>query len=512
MPSAERARSKGVSRMRQLRLRTQLAIVAVFLAVYSLAIAISYRVEARAHANLERAFRQDLTTLTSLPRIADLLRHEALVSQQYLLTGRKSWLGERARTITEIHKLQQDIDPLLSDDTERRLWAELGRRLDGYLSEQGQWVERRRQGRLMAGSAVELIAPSGPLEGLVSVLVEVRDRNTLALQSRREAALRASQLTFYLTLGAGLLIGTLLVVFVSWYVIGPLTRLEGYARGWRLGDDWTLPAETSGPEIESLFVCLREMSARLNEEYAKERDLARFKSQLVSMVSHEFNNALSIIGGAALVLEDTDGQKTDKRRSYYGMLKANIQALGSAARNLLNMGRLESGRFALTPRRTELAALVRACAQRQELLSLRKQQKVVLELPEGGLDVKADPEGLSLVLANLISNAIKYTPEGGTITVRAGLDETQAGRARVTVRDTGIGIKPADHERVFSGYYRTEQGKSAAPGFGIGLPLAKRILEAHDSVLNLDSDAGKGASFWFTLPVWTEDGSEEGNA
>ncbi len=306
------------------------------------------------------------------------------------------------------------------------------------------------------------------------------------------------------------MIGTLLVVLVSWYVIGPLTRLEGYARRWQLGDEWSLPAETAGPEIESLFLCLRDMSLRLNEEYGKERDLAQLKGQLVSMVSHEFNNALSIIGGAALVLEDTDGQKNDKRQSYYGMLKANISALGSAARNLLNMGRLESGRFALTPRRTELSGLVRACAQRQELLSLRKQQRVALEAPATPLDVKADPEALSLVLTNLVSNAIKYTPERGTITVKVEADPQEPGRARVTVRDTGIGIKPEDHERVFSGYYRTEQGKSAAPGFGIGLPLAKRILEAHDSALRLDSELGKGAAFWFSLPLWTNETAEEG--
>jgi len=495
--------------MRQLRLRTQLAIVAVFLVVYSLAIVLSYRIESGAHADLERAFRQDLSTLTSLPRVADLLRHEAVVSQQYLLTGRKRWLTERARTIEEIRGLQQDIGPLLSDDSERRLWTELGDRLSRYLDEQEQWIQRKRQGRLLPGSAVEVVAPSGPIAGLVSVLVEVRDQNTLALQQRREAALRASQITFYLTLGAGALIGTLLVVFVSWYVIGPLTRLEAYARRWRLGDEWTLPAETSGPEIESLFACLRDMSARLNEEYAKERDLAQLKSQLVSMVSHEFNNALSIIGGAALVLEDTDGQKNDKRRTYYGMLKANIHALGSAARNLLNMGRLESGRFALTPRRTELGALARACAQRQELLSLRKRQQVRLELPERPVDVKADPEALSLVLTNLISNAIKYTPEEGEITVRVEDEPGAPGRVRLTVRDTGIGIKPEDQERVFSGYYRTEQGKSAAPGFGIGLPLAKRILEAHDSALRLDSQLGKGAAFWFSLPVWTPGAEEE---
>jgi signal transduction histidine kinase len=489
--------------VRRLRLRSQLAVVAAFLALYALAIAASFRFEERAQDELEHSFQIDLAALTRLPRLGDLLREEALLSQQYLLTGRPEWTGERQRALIEIRRLEREIEPLLADPREHELWRRLLAQTEDYLREQDQWIERKRQGRLSPGSTVEVLSRSDAIEGLVEVLLALRDQNTLALQARREAARRASRWTFALTLATGLLIGALLMVFVSWYVIGPLTRLETYARDWALGRDWSLAPPPTGPEIQSLFTSMGELARRLNEEYSKERDLARFKTQLVSMVSHEFSNALSIISGAAVLLEDTEGDAPEKRGQYYAMLKANVQALGAAAQNLLNMGRLESGRFALSARRTLLADVIRPCVQRLELLSLRKRQVIRQDL-QLDAPVNADPDALSLVVTNLLGNAIKYSPEGGTIVVSVALDSEDAARARVAVSDTGIGIKPEDLERIFSGFYRTEHGKQTAKGFGVGLSLAKRIVEAHDSVLRVESEPGKGSTFWFTLPLWTE--------
>jgi signal transduction histidine kinase len=490
--------------VRRLRLRSQLSIVALFLAAYTAAIGFSYRVENRAQRELEQAFQQDLAALARLPRLGDLLRQEALLSQQYLLSGRPEWLADRLRALAEIHRLQRDMAPLLVDPAERELWLRLEAQLAAFAAEQEQWIGRRRAGRLSPGSAVEVLSRTEALESLLDVLLAMRDRNATALQARREAARRASQVTFLSTLGTGVAIGGLMVAFVSWYVIVPLTRLEDYARHWTLGQDWTLPASKTGPEIEGLFMSLRDMSARLNEEFAKERDLARFKGQLVSMVSHEFSNALSIISGATVLLEETDSEGPEKRQPYYAMLKGNVQALGGAAQNLLNMGRLESGQFALSRRKTALGDVVRPCAQRLELLSLRKNQRVAVELPAEPLPVSADPDALSLVMTNLIGNAIKYTPEKGSIFVRVESDPQDAGRVRVSVRDTGIGIRPEDAERIFSGFFRTEKGQETAKGFGVGLSLAKRIVEAHDSVLRVDSAPGKGSTFWFTLPLWNE--------
>jgi signal transduction histidine kinase len=492
--------------VRRLGLRTQLGVVAVFLAAYSASIGFSHLVEARTQARLEEAFQQDMAALTRLPRLGELVRHEALVSQQYLLTGRRELLAERARALDAIRRIEKELETLMPDPRERALWTELDGKLSVFLAEQEQWIARRSQGRLAPGAVVEILSRGEQIDGMLQVLLSLRDNNAAAVRAAREASRKASQVTLGLTLLTGLLVGGILVIFFSWFVIGPLTRLEEYARSWTLGSPWSLPAPQTGPEIESLFASMESLSRRLNEEYAKERDLAQFKSQLVSMVSHEFGNALSIISGAATILEETENEPDPKvkRAEYFQMLKANIQALGGSAQNLLNMGRLESGRFAIAPRKTALEPLARPCVQRLELLSLRKRQRVVLELPPEKLEVRADPESLSLVLTNLIGNAIKYTPEEGTIVVRAEADAADRSRVRVSVRDTGIGIKPEDRERIFSGFYRTEKGKATAGGFGVGLSLARRIVEAHDSELTVDSEPGKGSTFSFSLPLWVE--------
>jgi len=205
------------------------------------------------------------------------------------------------------------------------------------------------------------------------------------------------------------------------------------------------------------------------------------------------------------LLESTEGQgPTPRRLEYYGMLKANVRALIVAASNLLNMGRLESGRFAVTPRRTDLDELLRGCAHRLTILSRQKEQTVELRLPDPPRPVRADPEALTLVVTNLLSNAIKYTPEKGRIELGVAPVEGDPGRVRVYCRDTGIGISAADRDRVFSGYYRTESGQQVAAGFGVGLSLARKIVEAHGYELDLDSEPGKGSTFSFTLPLWTD--------
>ncbi|MBI4346247.1 MAG: ATP-binding protein, partial [Elusimicrobia bacterium] len=110
----------------------------------------------------------------------------------------------------------------------------------------------------------------------------------------------------------------------------------------------------------------------------------------------------------------------------------------------------------------------------------------------------------SLVVTNLLSNAITYTPDGGSVTL--GLRRAADGDdAEVFCRDTGIGISPEDQERILTGYYRTESGRKAAKGFGVGLALANSLVGAHGSRLEIDSAPGHGSTFRFRLPLWKEE-------
>ena len=133
-------------------------------------------------------------------------------------------------------------------------------------------------------------------------------------------------------------------------------------------------------------------------------------------------------------------------------------------------------------------------------------KEIRLSLEPGPADkapepVSADSEALSLIMSNLVTNAIKYTPQGGSVRVSI----TSAGRAgareRLCVEDTGIGISLPDQQRILSGFYRTEAGRQAAKGFGVGLMLVKLLLEKHGSSLEIDSAPGRGSRFSFELPL-----------
>jgi signal transduction histidine kinase len=131
-----------------------------------------------------------------------------------------------------------------------------------------------------------------------------------------------------------------------------------------------------------------------------------------------------------------------------------------------------------------------------------KKVELRLDLPPHPVPAKADPDALSVIMTNLVGNAFKYTPAGGTVTVRV---EAGPDTALVSVEDTGIGIPKADQERVASGFYRAEGGRRTAKGFGVGLKVTRELLESQGSRLEIESEPGRGSKFSFSLPLWKDE-------
>lgn len=489
--------------MRTFALKTQFGIIIASLMVFALGASISTFVRSKSESELTAVFHTDLAIATKLPRLKSLLRSLDLATAQYLRTGNREWLTERRDILEKTRKTQEDLLRLVSEPRERMILGELEHQLAEHFTEESRWVRKREAGRLSPPQVAQVLAARRNYEDILEIALNMHDVQVQELQGRIQDARRASRYGFTLVLCVGLLASAILAYVLSRYIIEPIHVLDEYARDWRPGQPWTCEAPAVSPEINSLFRRMQDLMEKLNDELRKQRDMGQLKSQLVSTVSHELNNSLSVIHAVTVNLEETDRDGIDEKRSkMYRILKGHALTLSRVISNLLNLGRLESGKLSLERKEMDIQLTLKSSLDLMEILYRNKNLDVSLRAQGLTLPVYADPEALTLVITNLLSNAIKYTPEGGSIVVGCERDQNQPGYVQVFVKDTGIGVSPQDKERIFSGHFRSKEGQKMAKGFGIGLSLAKSIIEAHGGKMDLDSEPGRGSKFFFLLPLW----------
>ena len=241
----------------------------------------------------------------------------------------------------------------------------------------------------------------------------------------------------------------------------------------------------------------------------KEQKSAALKSAMVHTVSHEFNNALTVIDAAIFMLEESEPEKSDASRAgLYRTLDNQRDSLKRYVKNILNEARMEAGRFKIEKKPLALRDLVASLVSAMEELMRRKKISFSLDMAKGPGLVDADHEALALVLSNLIGNAVKYTPEGGRISVSLAPDAQKAGHISFCIENSGRGIAAADIEKIKTEFFRTGEGQAAAEGFGLGLKICNDMLLLHGSSLEVKSEPGKNACFCFSLPVAAEKGRE----
>jgi len=485
--------------VRNWSLRARLtAVLSTTLGVFSFLSLEAYLTHSRAEDRLASGFADQLSVLTELPSHRNELRRIDALADNYLTTRDAAWLGRRAETVRDFVATHRRIGLLIRDPEEKAEWDAMGAEFAAYDASQAALFAKAKRGDLNRVEAIRQAIDNETVDRHIERMSHFGRLSFAHLDLQRSATRQAALYTFAAVLAVGLLGSLAVAAVVSRIVLQPVARLRAQAGSWRLGQPWTLDMPEGPPEVGDLLATMRSMADQLNTQYEKELQTGRLKSQLVSGVSHEFNNALAVIYTAhALLKEDSPGSAASK--PWHDMLAANIRALSTMATNLLNLGRLEAGKFSLDIQRVDAVSLLRGAVARLEILAKHKGVAVHLDLPGGELPCAADPDALQLVVANLFSNAVKYTHAGGAVTM--GARAAGAG-VEIFVRDTGIGVAPADRAKIFGGYYRTEAGKKEATGFGVGLALSRMILEAHGSDLELESEVGKGSRFSFPLPAY----------
>ncbi len=228
-------------------------------------------------------------------------------------------------------------------------------------------------------------------------------------------------------------------------------------------------------------------------------ELMDIKSELTSMVSHELRTPLTCIKeGIDIVADGTSGPLNPEQRAHLQTAKRNVDRLARLLDQVLTFQKLEAHRVDLVIEPVDLNRLVQQAAEGFDLPARRKGVALVLQLAHGLPLVACDPDKVSQVLSNLLSNALKFTEQGQ---IRVSTQARQ-NAVRVLVQDQGPGIPEADLERVFQGFTQlaTDSGRPAE-GTGLGLAIAQQLVELHGGRIGVESQAGRGSTFHFTLPV-----------
>lgn len=230
------------------------------------------------------------------------------------------------------------------------------------------------------------------------------------------------------------------------------------------------------------------------------READRAKSDFVSILAHELKGPMTTIVGFGQTLEQSwDTLEDERRTQFLGIVHRETQRLSHMVSDLLDMSRMESGTLRFEADRMALGELVDNIVTVHT--SLTSQHGIKVEIPSDLPDVHADRDRIRQVLLNLITNATRYSPEGTTITIGAKpLDGENGPEVLVSVIDEGIGIAPEDSDRIFSKFAMLPKPAWTKKGTGLGLFITKGIIDAHGGRLWVDSEAGAGATFNFTLP------------
>jgi signal transduction histidine kinase len=234
---------------------------------------------------------------------------------------------------------------------------------------------------------------------------------------------------------------------------------------------------------------------------AQMQEINRLKSEFLANMSHELRTPLNaILGFSELLKDNLAGALTEQQRyDCLQTIHTSGQHLLALINDVLDLSKIEAGRmdlvrevFLVDPALREVLRVIRG-------LALKKEIEITIAVDPEDAAVDAEKAKLKQVMYNLLSNAIKFTPHGGHVTVTA-LAEGKS--LRIKVADTGIGIAPEHHGRIFSAFYQVQGGDNREyPGTGLGLALSKRLVELHGGTIEFESEVGRGTTFSFTVPL-----------
>ncbi len=299
----------------------------------------------------------------------------------------------------------------------------------------------------------------------------------------------------------GLTVAIVLLLLMTVVIVGaretlykPLIALRDGIERYAARDFSTRVPQRGAAEIRDIAHSFNEMASALQRQ--REAQLA-----FIAAVAHDLRNPLAAMKGAVDVLSARSPTTGERHNQMTAIVSRQIDILIRMVSDLLDAARVEAGHFSVVPTACDARDLV---TQTVELFrDMSALHELNLDVPGTPLPLSCDPFRISQVLNNLVSNAIKYSPQGGQVKVTARCIQDHI---RIDIADEGPGIPPEEHQLIFEPFKRGPSTEAAIPGVGIGLSVARRIVEAHGGRIELKSAAGHGSIFSVSLPTaaaWT---------
>ncbi len=282
----------------------------------------------------------------------------------------------------------------------------------------------------------------------------------------------------------------------------PLRRLTTAARDLERGELGsrvpTRLAATGAIEISELSRRFNAMADRLEESVEiirRDRDRSR---DFLADVSHELRTPITALRMSNELLSESAGDDPVTRAEFLESSRQQLERLDWLAQNLLELSKLDSGLVLLDLRPDDLRAAVESSVEQATATAERRGVELSLSLPPNPIRIRHDPQRIGQVVTNLVGNALKFTPRGGSVTVELRPDDDGA---RIVVRDTGVGIDESELPRIFDRFYRgTMANEARGSGSGLGLAIVKSIVDLHNGRVVVDSRLGGGTTFTVSLP------------
>jgi len=307
------------------------------------------------------------------------------------------------------------------------------------------------------------------------------------------------RVTIYTGFG-GILLATLLSLFLSRSVSYPLVKMNKVARAISRGDYSNRLDIDREDEIGVLAKTLNSMSQEIQEKISAIEKLDNARRDFLANVSHELRTPLSVMQACNEALVDDIAETQEERQEYLNTINKEILRLRRLVSEVLDLRKLEAGNIDFEFHPVNISELVQEISQIFNTVAVKKNIRLQThweeDLPQ---NIKANKDKIKQVFVNLMDNAIRVTPEGGEIQIKV---ENAKESVKFTIKDSGPGIEKNEQELIWERFYKTDKAKNRSGlGTGLGLPMVKRIVEAHGGRVWVESAPGEGAAFIFTVPA-----------